>query len=229
MATSAVTSPTIRASRKSTSPAASPPNPGAAWQGAGGSRLLVELGDGQAAAELGTTEYFAPVLGVLALPGSGAEFLDRAVETANRDLFGTLGANIVIDPATMKHLGRALDNAVAALRYGTIAVNAWTAVGFLTATAPWGAFPGHTVTDARSGIGVVHSALLIDAPERTVVRGPLRPFPRSVMGGELALFPKSPWFVTTRSAAVMGRRRTRPAKQLSWARVPAVFASAFRA
>lgn len=132
---------------------------------------MVELGDGQAAAELGTTEYFAPVLGVLALPGSGAEFLDRAVETANRDLFGTLGANIVIDPATMKHLGRALDNAVAALRYGTIAVNAWTAVGFLTATAPWGAFPGHTVTDARSGIGVVHSALLIDAPERTVVRG----------------------------------------------------------
>ncbi|MFG2626592.1 aldehyde dehydrogenase family protein [Streptomyces sp. NPDC048473] len=204
-------------------------HPAAEWQGAEGSRLLVELGDGQEAAELGTTEYFAPVLGVLTLPGRGAEFLDRAVETANRDLFGTLGANIVIDPATLKRLGRAFDHAVAALRYGTIAVNAWTAVGFLTATAPWGAFPGHTVTDAGSGIGVVHNALLIDAPERTVVRGPFRPFPRSVMGGEPALFPKPPWFVTARSAAVTGRRLTQLAKQPSWARVPAVFASAFRA
>ncbi|MEU9622591.1 aldehyde dehydrogenase family protein [Streptomyces sp. NPDC088251] len=204
-------------------------HPGAEWQGAEGSRLLVELGDGQEAAELGTTEYFAPVLGVLTLPGAGAEFLNRAVETANRDLAGTLGANIVVDPATMKRLGRAFDDAVTALRYGTIAVNAWTAVGFLTATAPWGAFPGHTVTDAQSGIGVVHNALLIDAPERTVVRGPFRPFPRSIAGGELALFPKPPWFVTARSAAATGRRLTRLAQRRSWARVPAVFASAFRA
>ncbi|MFJ5723869.1 aldehyde dehydrogenase family protein [Streptomyces sp. NPDC093149] len=203
--------------------------PRAEWQGSEGSRLLVEPGDGDDVSELATTEYFAPVLGVLTLPGRGAEFLDRAVETANRDLFGTLGANIVVDPATLKRLGRAFDHALAALRYGTIAVNAWTAVGFLTASAPWGAFPGHTVADARSGIGVVHNALLIDAPERTVVRGPFRPFPRSVVGGELALFPKPPWFVTTRSAAVTGRRLTELAQRPSWARVPAVFASAFRA
>ncbi|MFF9511028.1 aldehyde dehydrogenase family protein [Streptomyces sp. NPDC014724] len=203
--------------------------PRAEWQGSEGSRLLIEPGDGDDVSELATTEYFAPVLGVLTLPGRGAEFLDRAVETANRDLFGTLGANIVVDPATLKRLGRAFDHALAALRYGTIAVNAWTAVGFLTASAPWGAFPGHTVADARSGIGVVHNALLIDSPERTVVRGPFRPFPRSVVRGELALFPKPPWFVTTRSAAVTGRRLTELAQRPSWSRVPAVFASAFRA
>lgn len=168
---------------------------------------------------MGTTEYFAPVLGVLTLPGRGVEFLDRAVERANRDLFGTLGANIVIDPATMKRLGGAFDRAVAALRYGTVAVNAWTALGFLTATAPWGAFPGHTVADAGSGIGVVHNALLIDAPERTVVRGPFRPFPRSVAGGEFALFPKPPWFVTARSGALTGRRLTRLAQRPSWTRM----------
>ncbi|MFJ9682011.1 aldehyde dehydrogenase family protein [Streptomyces sp. NPDC101194] len=203
--------------------------PRAEWQGAEGSRLLVEPGDGDDVSELATNEYFAPVLGVLTLPGTGAEFLDRAVETANRDLFGTLGANIVVDPTTLKRLGRAFDHALAALRYGTIAVNAWTAVGFLTASAPWGAFPGHTVADAGSGVGVVHNALLIDAPERTVVRGPFRPFPRSVVGGELALFPKPPWFVTARSAAVTGRRLTELARRPSWSRVPAVFTSAFRA
>ncbi|MFB6875017.1 aldehyde dehydrogenase family protein [Streptomyces sp. NPDC056323] len=205
-------------------------HPGAEWQGAAGSRLLVELGGEESpGAAVETTEYFALVLGVLTLPGLGSEFLDRAVERANRDLFGTLGANIVIDPVTMKRLGRSFDRAVAKLRYGTVAVNAWTALGFLTATAPWGAFPGHTVTEAGSGIGVVHNALLIDAPERTVVRGPFRPFPRSVAGGEFALFPKPPWFVTARSAALTGRRLTRLAQRPSWARMPAVFAAAFRA
>ncbi|AUY49503.1 aldehyde dehydrogenase family protein [Streptomyces sp. CB01881] len=204
-------------------------HPGAEWQGAEGSRLLVDLGDGRDAATLETTEYFAPVLGVLTLPGTGAEFLDRAVETANRDLVGTLGANILVDPATLRRLGPAFDDALAALRYGTIAVNAWTALGFLTATAPWGAYPGHTVDDAQSGIGVVHNALLIDGPERTVVRGPFRPFPRSVAGGEWALFPKPPWFVTARSAALTGRRLTRFAARPSWARMPGVFAAAFRA
>ena len=51
-----------------------------------------------------------------------------------------------------------------------------------TATASWGAFPGATIDNVHSGIGTVHNALLIDRPERTIVRGPFRPFrpfPRS--------------------------------------------------
>lgn len=199
------------------------------YGGPGSRRLLVEIGDGQDAAPLHTVEFFAPVLGVRSLPGTGTAFLDRAVATANADLLGTLGANIVVDPATRRRLGPALDDAVAALRYGTVAVNAWTGVGFLTATAPWGAFPGHTAADAQSGIGTVHNALLIDGPERTVVHGPFRPFPRSLAGGELSLFPKPPWFVTARSAAATGRLLTRFAERPSWARMPAVFAAAFRA
>ena len=41
--------------------------------------------------------------------------------------------------------------AIADLRYGTIAVNAWTGDGHLTATAPWGAYPGRTFNDVQSG------------------------------------------------------------------------------
>src|SRR4051812_1465436 len=52
-----------------------------------------------------TTEYFAPVLGVAELPGTGAEFLDAAVTAANTRLHGTLGANIIVHPKTSRALG----------------------------------------------------------------------------------------------------------------------------
>jgi aldehyde dehydrogenase (NAD(P)+) len=128
-----------------------------------------------------------------------------------------------------RDLGEGFRTAVAALEYGTIAINCWSAFGFLTATASWGAAPGHTVDDVQSGIGVVHNALLIQAPERSVVQGPFRPFPRSVAHGELALFPKPPWFVTARSAATTGRLLTSFAASPAWRRLPGIFAAAFRA
>ncbi|MFD0331315.1 hypothetical protein ACFQZC_32180 [Streptacidiphilus monticola] len=104
------------------------------------------------------------MLGVLELPGGPREFLDAAVETANTELLGTLGVNVLAHPATIAALGRTFDEAVARLRYGTIAVNAWTGLGYLTPTATWGAFPGHTLQDVQSGIGVVHNAVLLDSP-----------------------------------------------------------------
>ncbi len=175
------------------------------------------------------TEYFAPVLGFLELPGQGQEFVDRAVNTVNDDFLGTLGANVIVAPETMRYLGHDFDEAIAKLRYGTIAINAWTALGFLTAAAPWGAYPGHTLENVESGIGVVHNALLLENPEKTVVRGPFRPFPRSVRHGEFALFPKPPWFVTSRSAAATGRLLTEFAAKPGWLRLPGIFAKAFRA
>jgi aldehyde dehydrogenase (NAD(P)+) len=146
----------------------------------------------------------------------------------NDDFVGTLGVNIVATPQTIRSMGSAFDSFVESLRYGTIAINAWTGVGYLTATATWGAFPGHTVNDVQSGIGVVHNALLIDRPERTVVRGPFRPSPRSVMKRELSISPKPPWFVNNRTAATTGRLLTAFAGAPSWKRLPAIFASALR-
>ncbi|TFC81415.1 aldehyde dehydrogenase family protein [Cryobacterium cheniae] len=201
--------------------------PGAERLGRG--RVLIRVGAGDDPEAIRSTETFAPVLGVIELPGRGAAFLDAAVETVNRDFLGTLGANVIADPRTLRALGTGFRTALARLRYGTIAVNTWTGLGFLTAAAPWGAYPGHTLNDVQSGIGIVHNALLIDSPERTVVSGPFRPFPRSVLHGEFALFPKPPWFVTARSAAMTGRLLTGFAARPSWLRMPRVFASAFRA
>lgn len=181
--------------------------PDAEWM-AGKTRALIEA-DAVDAGAMQSTEYFSPVLGVVALPGLGQDFLDRAVAHANDELVGTLGANILIDPATASVLGDGLENALAALRYGTVAVNSWTAFGFLTPTATWGAFPGGTLEDAPSGLGIVHNALLLDRVERTVVRGPFRPFPRSLSGGRWTVLPKPPWFVTSRTGAAVSEGFTR--------------------
>ena len=194
-----------------------------------GTRLLVDITADDDATYLETTETFSPVLGVIELPGSGQAFLDDAVATVNRDFLGTLGANLIADPSVIKKLGAGFRQAIAALEYGTIAINAWTGVGFLTATASWGAFPGHTIENVQSGIGVVHNALLIDSPERTVVTGPFRPFPRSFAHGEFALFPKPPWFVTARSAQRTGELLSGFAAKPSWLKMPGIFVSAFRA
>ncbi|SNT02106.1 aldehyde dehydrogenase family protein [Rhodococcoides kyotonense] len=193
----------------------------------GGRVLIGDIDPGDETALL-TTEYFAPVLGVIELPCTGTTFAERAVETANDDFVGTLGVNIIAHPSTIAELGDKFESLLAELRYGTIAVNAWTGLGFLSAAATWGAFPGHTIDDVQSGIGIVHNALLIDGAERTVVRGPFRPAPRSIVNGEWSLSPKPPWFVTNTTAATTGRLLTGFAGKPSWAKLPAIFASALR-
>lgn len=188
--------------------------------------LLTEVAAGDPAC---TDEYFAPVLAWTQMPGEGAEFLRAAVGFANDSLSGTLGANVLVRPADRKALGAAFDDTIADLRYGNIAINAWTGMSFLLPGATWGAFPGHTVAAVGSGIDVVHNGHLLAGPERTVVTGPFRAFPRSVLHGELSLFPKPPWFSSSRSVTDTGRQLTRYAAAPSWGRLVPVLLAAFRA
>lgn len=174
------------------------------------------------------TEYFGPVLGILEIPGAAAEFVDSAVRICNDEIDGTLGANVIADPRTIRELGGAFERAVADLRYGTIAINAWTALGYLTPRATWGAFPGHSLADIQSGRGIVHNALLLDEVERTVLQGPFRPAPRALLHGALALSPKPPWFVTNRTATTTLRRMTAFAARPRVAALPAIAISGLR-
>jgi len=191
-------------------------------------RLLIVLKDFAEDEYLLRTEAFAPVLGVIELPGTGQAFLDAAVATANADFTGTLGVNLIALPRTLKDLGVGVEDAVVRLRYGTVAINAWTAVGFLTPTATWGAFGRSALNEVESGTGIVHNALLLDGPERTVIRGPFRPLPRSLMNGEPSIMPRPPWLVTNRTAATTARALTEFAARPGWARVPRILASALR-
>jgi aldehyde dehydrogenase (NAD(P)+) len=200
-------------------------HPDADRLGPDGGRLLIAA---NGSTDVTGTEYFAPVLGVIELPGTGATFLDAAVRTADDDLEGSLGANVLIRPDTRRALGAGFDRAIEALRYGTIAINAWTGVGFLVAAAPWGAYPGNPLAEVGSGRGTVHNALLLDGAERTIVRGPFRPFPTSMLAGEPTLSPRPPWFITATTAATTARRMTRFAAKPSLLRLPGILASAFR-
>lgn len=189
--------------------AASDDYPDATWC-ADRTRALVEIGADDDATALESTEYFAPVLGVVELPGNGQEFLDAAVAHANDRLAGTLGANVLIDPDTEYALGDGFDRAIARLRYGGIAVNAWTGIVFATPVLSWGAFPGGTLADVGSGIGVVHNTSLLDHVERSVMRGPFRPFPRSLGGrNRFSVLPKPPWFVDARTGTAVSAGLTR--------------------
>lgn len=210
--------------------------PDAEWCG-DGTRALIEVAPGEAAEALENTEYFAPVLGVVALAGDGQEFLDRAVAHANDELAGSLGANVLIDPVTQAALGDDFERAIADLRYGTVSINSWTAFGFLTPTLPWGGFPGATVQNVESGIGVVHNALLVDRIERAVTRGPFRPFPRSLApaalsrsrGRSFSVLPKPPWFVTSRTGTAVSEGFTRFRMDGDYGRLAATLVRAFRA
>ena len=55
---------------------------------------------------------------------------------------------------------------MADLRYGTVSVNHWAAVGYGLVITPWGAFPGHTRPDIQSGTGSVHNTLMFDRRRR---------------------------------------------------------------
>ena len=174
-------------------------------------------------------ELFCGVLAQTSLPGDTAkEFLRNAVDFANNKLHGTLGANILIHPKTIKALGPKFDEIIADLKYGTIAINAWVGVGFLMARATWGAFPGHERSDIQSGVGVVHNALLFDKPQKTVVRAPFREFPASLAVGETSILPHPPWLTTNKMGHEVMQRLTAFSADPGWKHVPGIFKFALK-
>lgn len=126
------------------------------------------------------SEAFCSVFAETSLSATDpAEFLDRAVEFANNTLWGTLTASIVIHPDSLRlpEVAAALERALENLRYGMIAVNLRVTYAYYVMVAPWGSHPGQTIYDVQSGIGSVNNLLMFDAPQKSIVRGPFRPWP----------------------------------------------------
>ena len=121
-------------------------------------------------------EAFNGLFGEVALdaPTDIGAYLERAVEFCNETLWGTLAASIIVHPATMKDpaSAAAVEKAIDALRYGTVAVNAWAAMGYGLVSTSWAAFPGHARNNVQSGIGHVHNTFMLDDPEKSVIRAP---------------------------------------------------------
>ena len=65
-----------------------------------------------------------------------------------------------------------LEIAIANLRYGSVAVNAWTSFVYGIDGCTWGAFPGEPLNNVASGVGVVRNAFMIKNVEKSVLRAP---------------------------------------------------------
>ncbi|MDQ2093660.1 aldehyde dehydrogenase family protein [Rhodalgimonas zhirmunskyi] len=173
-------------------------------------------------------EIFAPVLSTHEIAETDPEsYLRAAIRYANDELHGTLGGNILIHPATMKQIGRKrFEEIIAEFHYGTVAINAWTGLGFLLTACPWGAYPGHTLADVGSGIGFAHNTFMFDKAQRVVVQAPWQPFPRNILSGGRSLLPRPPWFITNRRQDRIGKLLTRFQYKPGWLKLPRIFLNA---
>jgi hypothetical protein len=109
------------------------------------------------------SEPFAPVLTIAYIDDNS---LETAVTLANDYLFGSLSCSIVAPKSNTP----AIEQAIANLRYGAVAVNCWSGLCYLALCGTWGAFPGETLDNVQSGIGQVHNAYFIRDIEKTVLR-----------------------------------------------------------
>lgn len=162
-------------------------------------------------------EPWAGIMSFVELDADDAgSFLDAMVPFANDKCWGTLSINVLVDPKTEKAHSDAFDAAIAGLRYGTIAINCWSGLGYGIVNATWGAFPGHPLDDIESGQGVVHNGLLLDHPQKSVIRSPF------------VMKPTPAWFTDHKNNVALGRTMTAFEAAPGWLKVPGVALTALK-
>ncbi|MCA8986458.1 MAG: aldehyde dehydrogenase family protein [Planctomycetaceae bacterium] len=108
------------------------------------------------------------------------EFMSRAAELCNEQMFGTLSASVTVPAAVTRNEKVAWNRFLADLRYGAVGINQWAAIAFALMTPPWGGYPGATLADPQSGLGDVHNCYLLDRVEKSILSGPLVSFPKPI-------------------------------------------------
>lgn len=128
---------------------------------------LEAVASGDSAAAAVRVEAFGPTLAIVMLP-SGDDYWARAAALCNERLEGTLSCSLIEHPSC------ALNEAdLAAWRYGLVGVNVWGGQAFgAFSGGTWGAYPGETIENVSSGVGVVRNYLFLQDVEKTVARVP---------------------------------------------------------
>jgi aldehyde dehydrogenase family protein len=146
------------------------------------------------------------------------QFLASAVDFVNDKVWGTLSCTLIIHPTTMRDpaFAAALDAAIQKLRYGTVSINHWPALGFAWGTTPWGGHPSSTLENIQSGRGWIHNTYMLEDIEKCVIRGPL------------VVKPKPSWFANHKTAGEIGRRLVRMEAAPSLLKLPGLIWNALR-
>lgn len=164
-------------------------------------------------------EPFCSLIAQTALPGGDpARFLADATAFCNDKVWGTLAISLMVHPAAERDPGvaAALDQAIVDLRYGTVSINHFAAVGYGMVTTPWGGHQSTTLADVQSGIGWVHNTFMIEGIDKAVVRGPLVVRPRPV------------WFSGFGRGEELGRKLVAMEADPSLLRVPSLIWTVLR-
>ena len=163
------------------------------------------------------TEAFCSVVGEVPLDvATVPEYLEQAIPFANESVWGTLSCTLLADPRSQSQYAEEFNQAIAALRYGTIGINIWSGAAFALGVTPWGAYPGHPPENIESGCGFVHNPFAFDHPLKSVVRAPfdIRPTPA--------------WFAHHRTLKSLGQALVPFEASPSWSKLPAVIWEAVR-
>jgi len=141
--------------------------------------------------EYANKEVWSTALYFKEIPFTSYEnFCTNSIEYVNNELWGNLGVTVLIKNHKKKTNQTILNTYVENLKYGTVAINEWSALGFVIPTLPWGGYPGNKDNDIQSGQGYVHNSLLFESPQKGVVYSRFR----------LSPIIDPPWFVTNKKA-----------------------------
>jgi len=119
-------------------------------------------------------EAFAPVLAFysLAAGNDGSAFLSRAAHFLNSEVWGGLSTTLIVRDEFLAAHPQEVEGFIDHVRYGTVALNAWSSSSYGISVGTWGGYPGETLDNVASGIGVVGNHLMLRQVERTVFRAP---------------------------------------------------------
>ena len=118
------------------------------------------------------------------------DFCINSVDYVNNELWGNLGVSVLIKNYKKKKNEIILNYYVENLKYGTVAINEWSALGFVIPSLPWGGYPGNKDNDIQSGQGYVHNSFLFESPQKGIIYSKFR----------LSRLIDPPWFVTNKKA-----------------------------
>ncbi|RKZ85606.1 MAG: aldehyde dehydrogenase [Gammaproteobacteria bacterium] len=145
-------------------------------------------------------------------------FIEQAVEFVNNKLWGSLTANLIVHPKSMKDpkIAEAIERAITRLKYGVVSINGLNGMDFASGVAPWGAHPGSASTDIQSGQGWVHNSVMLEGIEKAVMWWPL------------TSFPKPAWHPSHRTSHKLCRKLTVLEQNARWTKVPGVVFTAMQ-
>jgi len=127
-------------------------------------------------------EWFIPIAVETTVEGETIEDFCVAVSHVVHDLPGNLAASVTRPDGMATHDESRVELLIEHLRYGVVAVNAWSALAYAVANIPWGGFPGGTLEAPESGLGYVHNPYFLPLVQNSILRAPLR------------VWPTPPWF-----------------------------------